>query len=238
MAIAEQRWEPESPFTELEEGEHLLPEPETSFGEEEIARPLAMKAGGLPAATRGLGRVYVKITARKQGDLPGDSRSRGHEGWLVGTGFDYELTLPRDAATGQATGKRRHSPVTLALPWGAASPLLFTAATTNEQLPKIVFEFPAVNQDGSEFVAQRVTLTDALVSGYHHSADVKGEPTEIDRISFTFGQITIEDLGAKTIARDDWVATENEAVEAESWEAETYEIDGAGVRRSEAGGFA
>ena len=236
MAVDEQRWEPESPFTELEEGEQLLG-PEMGFGEEELARPLVTRALATPAAAQGLGSVYVKITGRTHGDFPGDSTAHGHQGWLVGTGFDYQLTVPRDVATGQASGKRQHGPVTLTLPWAAASPLLFQAAVSNETLTKVVFEFPAVGRDGTELVAQRVTLTDAHMTAYHRSADERRVPPEFDQISFTFRQITIEDLGGRTTGQDDW-SSAKEVGETESWESETYELDGAGVRRSGADGFA
>jgi type VI secretion system secreted protein Hcp len=235
MAIDRQSWEPESPFTELEEGEQLLPEPETAFGEEETSKPVALR---LRAPAQGLGRVYVQITGHTQGKIAGEPGSARHEGWLVGTGFDYELKAPRDVATGMPSGRRQHSPVTVTLPWGATSPLLFQAAATNEQLPTVVFEFPAVSQNGSEIVAQRVTLKDAAVASYRHLADATGSPAELDRVSFTFRQITIEDLVGKTTAHDDWGAVQQEAGEAEAWEAETYEIDGAGVRRSSADAFA
>ena len=34
----------------------------------------------------------------------------------------YQVTSPRDAASGQATGKRMHKPFTIVKEWGAATP--------------------------------------------------------------------------------------------------------------------
>src|SRR5581483_12351785 len=100
MAIDEQSWRPESPFTELEEGERLLmPELELGFDEQEIARPMVTSRLQLGASAPAA-RVYAKVTARTQGVIAGDSTARGHEHWIAGTGFDYEVVSPRDVATG------------------------------------------------------------------------------------------------------------------------------------------
>ncbi len=229
MAIDQLGWEPESPFTELEEGEQLLAEPAGGFGEEEIARPLV--AGLRAAPAQPSGRVYVQITGQKQGNIAGNPGAAGHQGWLSAGGFEYGLKAPRDVATGQASGKRQHSAVTVSAPLGPASPLLFQALVTNERLPKVVFEFAATTADGSETVAQRITLVDAGLTEFHRLGGV-------DQLSFSFRQITFEDLLGRTTARDSWGGLEKELDEAESWEAETYEVDGAGMSRSGADGFA
>src|SRR4051794_32641328 len=117
MAIEEQ-WQPESPFTELEESEHLLvQEPEFGAEAEVSMAPLASRLRAAAPATQDAGRVYVKVTGQRQGEIAGDATARGHERWLAGTAFEYELTVPREAATGLATGRRRHSPVTVTAPW-------------------------------------------------------------------------------------------------------------------------
>jgi type VI secretion system secreted protein Hcp len=231
MAIDEQLWQPESPFTEFESEEYLSPPLEPGYGEEEVPVRLSrLGPGGAPGTAQGVGRVYVKITAQRQGVIAGDSTARGHEGWLVGTGFDYELKVPRDVASGQPTGRRQHTPVVLTLPWSPASPQIFSAAVNNEVLSSVVFEFPGVRPDGVEAIVQRITLTDAGVASYRHSAD----PATVDRVSFAFRQISIDDLLGGRSARDDWRSGQAEVGAAESWESEGYEIDASGVQRSEA----
>ena len=39
------------------------------------------------------------------------------------------MTSPRDAASGQATGKRMHKPFTIVKEWGAATPQLMAMKT-------------------------------------------------------------------------------------------------------------
>jgi type VI secretion system secreted protein Hcp len=235
MAIDEQRWQPESPFTEFEGEEYISPPLESGFGEEEVPVRLArFGPGGAPGTAQGVGRVFVKITAQRQGVIAGDSTARGHEGWLVATGFDYELKVPRDVATGQASGRRQHSPAALMLPWTPASPQIFSAAVSNEVLSSVILEFPGTRSDGVEVIVQRITLTDAGVASFRHLADPTVNSAAVDRISLTFRQITIEDLLGGKSAHDDWRGSQTEVGAAESWESEGYEIDASGVQRSEA----
>src|SRR5205085_1119456 len=47
----------------------------------------------------------------------------------------------RDVATGQATGRRQHTPLTIIKEWGASTPQLFQALATNELLT-VTISFP------------------------------------------------------------------------------------------------
>lgn len=49
---------------------------------------------------------------------------------------DYRVTGPRDAASGQASGKRMHKPFTIVKEWGAATPQL-TAMKTGYDIKKV-----------------------------------------------------------------------------------------------------
>ena len=68
---------------------------------------------------------YLRVAA---GDLDGDGRADDAILKLtcVGEGLKqaHYILSPRDAATGQASGKRMHKPVTFVKEWGAATPQL------------------------------------------------------------------------------------------------------------------
>jgi type VI secretion system secreted protein Hcp len=161
---------------------------------------------------------YVSIEGVKQGKFKGDARDK-----IQGLAFHYEVTSPRDAATGQASGQRQHSPVTMVKEWGPSSPQLFKAAVTNEVLKTVFFEFVQTNEIGEEYIAHTVKLTNASVASLKQ--DVKGmvgatgtqdsaaHPSSHDRlahlqdleeVAFTFQQIDIENVTGKTVATDDW----------------------------------
>src|SRR5687767_8170397 len=75
---------------------------------------------------------YLRVAA---GDLDGDGRA--DEAYLklvcadgaVSQAF-YTIKSPRDSASGMASGKRTHKPVTFVKEWGAATPQLRTMKTT------------------------------------------------------------------------------------------------------------
>lgn len=84
---------------------------------------MTFKAVGLDPG----GPIYVK--AHSSGDLDGDGladdvviRMECAAGAMHTA--EYRVTSPRDAASGQASGKRMHKPFTIVKEWGAATPQL------------------------------------------------------------------------------------------------------------------
>jgi type VI secretion system secreted protein Hcp len=150
---------------------------------------------------------YVTIEGAKQGRLAGESPRRVHKGKLAGIGFSYEVTSPRDVASGQATGKRQHGAVTFTKEWGAASPQLFTALVTNEVIKSVLFEFVRTNDVGVEYVFHTIRLTDAAITAIHQYIAAQEEDPDLDNaeledVALTFRGIEIENLDAKTTASD------------------------------------
>jgi type VI secretion system secreted protein Hcp len=157
---------------------------------------------------------YVTIEGVKQGKFKGEGHTKGHEDKIVGLAFDYQLTSPRDPATGQASGKRQHSPVKFTKEWGAASPQIFQALVSQEVLKAVLFEFIRANPTGGEAVYQTVKLLDATVSQLHQyklmppqQQGVKIDTQELEDVSFTFHKIEIDNKVGKTQAADDWSAS-------------------------------
>jgi len=82
-------------------------------------------------ATGGL--IYLK--AHSSGDLDGDGLPdvvviRMDCAAGVMHTAQYQVISPRDAASGQATGKRMHKPFTIVKEWGAATPQLMAMKTS------------------------------------------------------------------------------------------------------------
>ena len=90
----------------------------------------ALSIHGVAAATPGA--IYLQVSA---GDLDGDGlpdaaylRLDCAGGVLKQT--HYAINSPRDAASGQASGKRMHKPITITKEWGAATPQLMAVKPT------------------------------------------------------------------------------------------------------------
>lgn len=84
---------------------------------------MTFKAVGLDPG----GPIYIK--AHSSGDMDGDGLAddvviRMECAAGVMHTAQYQVTSPRDAASGQASGKRMHKPFTIVKEWGAATPQL------------------------------------------------------------------------------------------------------------------
>jgi type VI secretion system secreted protein Hcp len=138
---------------------------------------------------------------------PASSAVKFH-GNIAGLSFLNEVSSPRDPATGQASGKRQHSPVVVTKEWGAASPQLFQALVSNELLETVLFEFVKTTPNGKEKVAFTITLKDAVVSKIRqYIGPTPGKPDdlrELEDVAFVYRKIEIPDTLAKTAASDDW----------------------------------
>jgi type VI secretion system secreted protein Hcp len=163
-------------------------------------------------------QAYIAVKGNKQGQFKGESmRVTRKEKWMQVLAFQMGLHLPLDAATGQASGKRRHKPVTITKEWGAASPQGLAACATNEALTEVAIEFLKTKQDGQEYVYQTVTLTDAvLVAVERFTRQQDGtlllspgpaDTLELESWSFTFRKIEVLDTDGKTSFIDDWFVT-------------------------------
>lgn len=155
------------------------------------------------SATASAYQFFVTIEG-KSGPIKGESTQKGHEKSIVGNAFSYSVRAPRDLASGMASGKRQHGPVTFTKEWGAASPQLFQALVTNEVLKTVLFEFMQSAPTGEQQVYQTVTLTNASLSSLTRRASGANEPHELEDIGMTFQKIEIEDKIGHASASDDW----------------------------------
>ena len=157
---------------------------------------------------------YVTIKGAKQGDFKGEvSRpaTPGPPDAILGLAFHYEVSSPRDPATGLVTGKRQHSPIAFVKEWGASSPQLFQAAVTNEALISVAFEFFAAQPAGQGTAPfYKIALTNASVVSIKQDVQgpppgVAGETRDLEEVSLVFQKIEVESYAGKTVAADDWM---------------------------------
>lgn len=135
-------------------------------------------------------RAYMKIEGARQGQFKGVGVRQGSSQWIPVTAVEFPVQSPRDAASGQATGKRQHKPIKITMESGAASPQLQEALARNERLKEVVIEFVRLDPRGKEQVYQTITLTEAIVSGIQRSHEAAGKSgREREEISFTYEKI-------------------------------------------------
>ena len=152
----------------------------------------------------------VTVEGTKQGPFKAENPRAGKQGKIPAIAFSYNVKSPRDAASGMASGRRQHSPITFTKAIDASSPQFFQALTTNEILKSVVFEFYGTNPNGEEQVVYVVRLTNAVVAEIEQYAGRTGDATRsadstpLEDIAVTFQRIEMESTTGKTMAVDDW----------------------------------
>jgi type VI secretion system secreted protein Hcp len=160
-------------------------------------------------ARRGNKHAYVTIEGEKQGKFKGSSNIKGREDSIEISKYHMGATAPRDASTGQATGKRRHQAISFKKVVDAASPQFMQALTTNETLKTVTFRFYGPSKDGKEQVYQTVTLTNAHLSSWNQDFegdDDGGGGEDLETVELVFEDITLESNTGNTSADDKWAA--------------------------------
>ena len=153
---------------------------------------------------------YVTVEGSKQGKLKGESDREAHADKLTGLAFHYGVsTPPREAGTGTGSGRRTHQPVSFVKEWGAATPQLFQALTTNESMKSVLFEFMATNDSGEETVFHTIKLVNAWITEIKQYIEQDSTPNHpgatgpLEEISFTFQRIELVNVPGKTSAEDE-----------------------------------
>lgn len=153
----------------------------------------------LVAAPRAADQFFVKIEGTKAGVLKGESTMKGRETWIPLRSFGYAVNSPTDPGSGMATGKTQFGIVSFAKDWGASSPQLFQAISTNEILKSVIFEFTQTNSLGATEVFYRVTLSNARVTNFRQALALDGlQP--LDSVSLAYQTIQVESVTGKTSA--------------------------------------
>jgi len=141
--------------------------------------------------------------------------------------WSFKVDSPYDVATGQMSGKRRHSPLAIVKEQGAFDVMAWQACCTNETIKTLVLQIYRtqtlqVGQGASsgkapEVLFWTITLTNAqvcsvetatglnLVEGGMSAKHSSGIDThELTKICFTYQKIEIAATQAKKSASDDW----------------------------------
>jgi type VI secretion system secreted protein Hcp len=169
---------------------------------------LTMLALSVPASAA---NIYCTVVGAKQGKFQGDPGVRSGDNQIAVYALTEDVKVPYDAASGQSTGRRQHSPLTIIKELDKSSPQFFTAVVSNEILRSVTCTMYRGATNGSGNGAARayykIALTNATIVEVKDSGDgVNGaaEGDERERISFVYQKIELTDLESNTAAVDDW----------------------------------
>jgi type VI secretion system secreted protein Hcp len=83
----------------------------------------------------------ILAVGQKQSTFKGSNPLKNRQNTSIVLRSEHEISAPRDAHSGLATGKRIHSPYQVWMPLDQASVQWFTALTTNETLTKVTIQY-------------------------------------------------------------------------------------------------
>ena len=148
---------------------------------------------------------YMTVEGTKQGKFKGEDQPL--KGGIPSLGLEFSVEAPREVATGQATGRRQYSPLTITKEWGASSPQLFAALVSNEVLKSVQFLFFDSPPGGTQPPYATITLTNAELSKIQYRlATSPQEPAApgvlLEDVSFTFQKIEMTSREGNTASVD------------------------------------
>jgi len=142
---------------------------------------------------------YLRLKGRQQGDIKGSVTQKGRENRIAVIAFSHEIASPRDAASGQAIGKRRHGPLVITKELDRSSPLLRAALVANEIITSLTLDFfspqKAGTGTGTEVNDFTITLANASIASVRMTTPNNKVPelsklATYEEIAFAYQKIT------------------------------------------------
>jgi type VI secretion system secreted protein Hcp len=158
--------------------------------------------------------AYLTLKGQKQGDIRGGVTQKGREGSIVVHAVRHQVLSPRDAGSGQATGKRVHTPLVITKELDKSTPLLYRALVGNEILEwTLRFWRAEASGVGAGAGAERQNFTIKLTNATIASIDFRqadnqtaelAKLVEYEEVAFTYQKIEWTWTDGAITASDDW----------------------------------
>jgi type VI secretion system secreted protein Hcp len=160
--------------------------------------------------------AYMYVKGQKQGKIQGSVTQKGREGSIAVIACHHGVMSPRDTQSGLPTGQRMHKPFIVVKATDKATPPLYAALCTNENLPEVTIDFwrPQVRAGqgvGAEAQYYTVRLTDASISSITAMMPNVEDPAQQkfdmqEEVAFTYRKIEWIWKDGNIVASDDWEA--------------------------------
>lgn len=151
--------------------------------------------------------IYCKIIGETQGEIVGSSVARLHEGWIPVRSLAGGVTSPYDQPTGLPTGKRQHQPLTITHALDRATPKLFLAAVTNENLTSVDCSFISQGRNARQYF--RISLENARIVDMEFSGNSGSDTMSNGTLKLVYERITLTDTINNVSVGDNWQSSES-----------------------------
>jgi type VI secretion system secreted protein Hcp len=152
--------------------------------------------------------AYLSITGAKQGVIQGDVTTKGREGTIAVTAISSQIETQFNSASGTATGKRQHQPLSITKHVDQASPKLYAAMVTNETLTHVTIAFWSSLPDrtGAQTPYFTIKLTNASIVGITLTSLAAEDSVAQTEVRFAYQKISWTWTNGEITAQDDWKA--------------------------------
>ncbi len=128
---------------------------------------------------------YMRLSIEGIGAVKGDATAAGREGSIEIYGFSHEVISPRDAASGQSSGRRTFEPILIRKRVDKSSPILARAFREKLKITMLTLDVPDPAASSGEEVYFTIQFENAKIT----SIDVGATEEQI-----TFGYDKIHRL--------------------------------------------
>jgi type VI secretion system secreted protein Hcp len=139
--------------------------------------------------------MYLYVEGQKQGKIEGSCDIKGREGSIMVQATDDVVNIPKSPQTGLPTGKRVHNPFSMTAELDKATPKLYQALASGEQLKTVKLDFFRINKVGTEEKYFTYNLQNAIVVSMRQYTPMCLDPDNgplghmVD-IAFTYEKVT------------------------------------------------
>jgi type VI secretion system secreted protein Hcp len=152
--------------------------------------------------------LYLSVESTKFGKIAGSCVQEGHKDEMLVFAFSHEVTIPRDIATGQPSGKRQHKPLVITKELDQASPLLSQACVDGDRIKNAKLKFYRIHQ-GLEEHYYTVEIKNAVIVDVKDWMPNTMDPNfqhygHMQDVSFTYEEINWTHEVAHKMGSDSW----------------------------------
>ena len=155
--------------------------------------------------------AYMKVNGKSQGDIKGDCEQGGDKkDSILVYATEHKVEIPKDTHTGLPTGQRIHHPYKITMAKSQASPKLYKACCTGEQL-EVTLDYYRIKADGTEEKYFTVKMENAIVVEMDQLTPLTFLPEskpyhDMEDVQFTYSKITWTYNDGNIEYTDDWKA--------------------------------
>jgi type VI secretion system secreted protein Hcp len=156
--------------------------------------------------------AHLNLEGTKCGKVKGSVQQQGREDSIMVIAVEHVVASPRDAASGQASGKRQHKPLTITKWVDKSSPVLYQILVTNEVIKTLKLDFYQTTPEGAEEIFYTIELENATISEIklvmlNNKYPDNMQHKEQENVSFTYQKITWTFQDGGISSGDDWLGS-------------------------------